>query len=195
MRQASSAVPATRDALVGSAIVPLPMERLAPLLDWMEELPGVDRDLTSRVRKRIDDLYPKVSDPEFRDGVVVHGDAHLANVLWHGGRVTLLDFEWARLGPPDLELEAACRDDPEIERRAGPGPVAASDVPVLAWLRTGYPALFNRTDLTERLWLYELCHQVRQLCASDVISAGDRRIERLENLANRPRVQFPQRDA
>ena len=191
MRQASSAVPTTRDAIAGSAIVPLPMKRLAPLLDWMEVLPEVGRNLAGRVRKRIDDLQPKIFDTEFREGVVVHGDAHLANVLWHEGRVTLLDFEWARLGPPDLELEAACRDNPDIERRAGPGPVAASGVPVLAWLRAGYPALFERTDLTERLWLYELCHQVRQLCASDVISVGDRRIKRLENLVNRPRVQFP----
>ena len=191
MRQSSPAVPATREVIAGSAIVPLPMERLAPLLDWMEALPGVDRNLASWARKRIENLHPDVCGPEFRDGVVVHGDAHLANVLWHEGRVTLLDFEWARLGPPDLELEAACRDDPDIEGRARPGPVASSRVPVLAWLRAGYPAIFERSDLTERLWLYELCHQVRQLCTSGVSPAGDRRTERLKDLVNGPRVQFP----
>jgi hypothetical protein len=72
---------------------------------------------------------------------------------------------------PDLELEAACRDDPDIEALASHGSCAASDVPVLAWLRAGYPGLFEREDLTERLWLYELCHQVRQLCAPEVTSA------------------------
>ncbi len=48
-------------------------------------------------------------------GTVVRGDAHLANVLWHQGRlVALLDLEWARLGPPDLEFEAISRDDPDV---------------------------------------------------------------------------------
>src|ERR1022692_3769844 len=92
--------------------------------------------------------------------------------------------------PPDLELEAACRDDPDIEAQGRHGSCAAGDVPVLAWLRAGYPGLFEHENLTARLWLYELCHQVRQLCAPGVTSADAVRLERLAILADRPRVRF-----
>jgi hypothetical protein len=138
-----------------------------------------------------EDLRTVISDRELTGGSVIHGDAHLANVLWHDGRLAaLLDFEWARIGPPDLELEAVCRDDPAIEARAAHGSCAAGDVPMLAGLRAGYPGLFEHEHLTERLWLYELCHQVRQLCAPGVTSAGAARLGRLAILADRPRVRF-----
>jgi aminoglycoside phosphotransferase (APT) family kinase protein len=189
--RASAAVRATRDAVGGSAIVPLPVACLSPLLDWIDQLPGMDAGLARRVRGRLEGLRTVISDRELTGGAVIHGDAHLANVLWHDGRLAaLLDFEWARIGPPDLELEAACRDDPDIEAQARHGSCAAGDVPVLAWLRAGYPGLFERENLTERLWLYELCHQVRQLCAPGVTSADAVRLERLAILADRPRVRF-----
>jgi aminoglycoside phosphotransferase (APT) family kinase protein len=189
--QASAAVPATPDAIGGSAIVPLPVARLSPLLDRIERLPGMDAGLARRVRSRLGQLATVLSDRELTDGPVLHADAHLANVLWHQGRLAaLLDFEWARIGPPDLELEAVCRDDPEIEAQARHGSCAASDVPVLAWLRAGYHGLFEREDLTERLWLYELCYQVRQLSAAEVTAADACSLERLAILADRPRVGF-----
>ncbi|GAA3463195.1 hypothetical protein GCM10018963_52080 [Saccharothrix longispora] len=48
---------------------------------------------------------------------LVHGDVHLANLLWaEPGGLTLLDFEWVRFGPllPDLArlCEAADHDAP-----------------------------------------------------------------------------------
>jgi hypothetical protein len=104
--------------------------------------------------------------------------------------VALLDFEWARIGPSDLELEAACREDPIIEDAAESGPIAASEVPMLVWLRAGYPELFNREDLTERLWLYDLCYQVRRLSVPGIISLDQLQLKRLNILAARPRVRF-----
>jgi len=149
----------------------------------------MDRDLASRARMRIEELRPLVSDAEFEDGVVVHGDAHPANVLWHQGRlVALLDLEWARLGPPDLEFEAVCRDDPDIQAGVPSGAVAASEVPVLAWLRDGYPELFDRDHLTERVWLYDLCFQIRQLCACRALDM--RSLRNLASLTMHPRVRF-----
>ena len=145
------------------------------------------------MRKRIDILGSVVSASEFQDGPVVHGDAHFANALWFEGRlVALLDFEWARIGPSDLELEAACREDPIIEDAAESGPILASEVPMLVWLRSGYPELFIRGDLTERLWLYELCYQVRRLSTSTygVISLDQSQLKRLNILAAGPRVRF-----
>lgn len=40
------------------------------------------------------------------------------------------------------------------------------------------------------LWLYELCYQVRQLCAPGVTSAGAASLGQLAILADRPRVRF-----
>jgi hygromycin-B 7''-O-kinase len=190
--QAAAEVHATREAIGGSAIVPLPVACLPPLLERMDQLPGMDPGLALRVRARLGELGTVISDRELDDGPVLHADAHPANVLWHEGRVAaLLDFEWARTGPPDLELEAVCRDDPDIGTRARDKPCAAGEVPVLAWLRAGYPGLFERGDLTERLWLYELCHQIRQLSAPGVTTADSFALGRLTILADRPRVRFP----
>jgi scyllo-inosamine 4-kinase len=191
--QPTMTLPATRDAIVGSTIVPLPLERVAFLLDCLEGFPGMSEELLRTVRKRIDILGSVVSASEFQDGPVVHGDAHFANALWFEGRlVALLDFEWARIGPSDLELEAACREDPIIEDAAESGPILASEVPMLVWLRSGYPELFIRGDLTERLWLYELCYQVRRLSTSTygVISLDQSQLKRLNILAAGPRVRF-----
>lgn len=189
LRQAPLPGPAAPDDIVGAGIMPLPVPRLFALLDWLEKQPAMDRLLADRVRMRAGELGPLVSDGEFEDGVVVHGDAHLANVLWHQGRlVALLDLEWARLGPPDLEFEAICRDDPDVHARVSPGAVAASQVPVLAWLRAGYPGLFDREHLTERVWLYDICFQVRQLCACGALDT--RSLQDLARLTLRPRVRF-----
>jgi hypothetical protein len=119
------------------------------------------------------------------------GDARFSNALWFEDRVVaLLDFEWARIGPPDLELEAACLEDPTIEVAVKWAPIPVSDVPMLAWLRAGYPGLFNREDLTERLWLYDLCFQVRRLSVAAVASPDPLQLKRLSALTDRPRVRF-----
>jgi Ser/Thr protein kinase RdoA (MazF antagonist) len=150
------------------------------LLDWLEERPGMDSDLAGRARMRIGELRPLVSDAEFEDGVVVHGDASFANVLWHLGRlVALLDLEWARLGPPDLELATIHGDDADIQAR---------EPPILTWLRAGYPELFDREHLTERVWLYDICFRIRQLCADKALDLGS--LQDLASLTMHPRVRF-----
>jgi hypothetical protein len=87
----------------------------------------------------------------------VHGDAHLGNVLWKDGRLTaLLDFEWVRLGPPDLEIEPYLRTD-------ATGLTDTGRRDVLGWLAESYPAMFSAPDLVRRLWLYQLATAVREL--------------------------------
>jgi aminoglycoside phosphotransferase (APT) family kinase protein len=188
---AEADVLATRESIVGASILPLPVTRLASLLEWIGEPPGMDSDLLARVQRRVNELTPVFADGELRDGVLVHCDAHFANVLWREGRmVALLDFEWARLGPADLEFEAACREDPQIAAGSALGPVLASESLMLTWLREGYPRLFEGENLTERLWLYELAHQIRQFCVDRDVEADATQVRRLEILAAGPRVQF-----
>ncbi len=46
----------------------------------------------------------------FEADTLVHGDVTFENVLWHEGEVTaLLDVEWARPGPRDLDLDILLR--------------------------------------------------------------------------------------
>ncbi len=191
LQLASAVRPGTRDGIIGATIVPLPADRLAPLLDSIAGLEGLPADVADGVRQRAAQLLPAVPGRDFDGGVVTHGDAHLANAWWHEGRVVaLLDLEWARMGPSDLELEAVCRDNPDIEAQISSGPVPASAVLVLRWLRAAYPALFERANLTERLWLYQFCHQIRQVCLSGSPSIDAQAVRRLRKLAAEPLVRF-----
>jgi Phosphotransferase enzyme family len=122
-------------------------------LSWVEparRLPFVDPGLVDAVAERFQAL--RASDPFLTDGlVVVHGDAGTASLLWHQGRiVALLDFEFVRWGPRDLELA------PFIGFMEGRSTV-------LAWLEEDYPRLFAAPDLVRRLWLYQLAGTLRGL--------------------------------
>ncbi len=177
--------------VAGSSLVPWPAARLHPLLAWSEELLFEHKALHRAVARRIVELGPSVGEQEFDEGIVVHGDAHAANLLWNEGEiVAILDFEWARLGPPDLELEAFCRDDPEVEAGMSAGGVRAHEVFVLSQLREGYPELFEREHLTERLWLFQLSYELRSLCVWADEGVNGRVLSRLRSLAAHPWVRF-----
>lgn len=89
---------------------------------------------------------------------LLHGDFYLGNVLVHHGQVSaLIDFEFARLGPPDLELISVIRAL-DMETRAGvPRP------PLLTWLAEDYPGLFAAPGLDKRLWAYAIAYTIRHI--------------------------------
>jgi hypothetical protein len=113
-------------------------------------LPFVDRGVVDAVAERLQEW--RASDPFLTDEpVVVHGDAGTTNLLWHQGRiVALLDFEWVRWGPRDLELA------PFVGFLGGRSAV-------LSWPEEDYPRLFAAPDLVDRLWLYQLAGVLRGL--------------------------------
>ena len=99
---------------------------------------------------------------------MIHGDLTFENVLWDGDAVTaIIDFEWARPAPRDLELDVLLRfcaypflhvaDDYEAQTKAE----AYEDVP--SWLAEDYPQLFTTPDLRDRLRVYAIAFEVRQL--------------------------------
>ena len=98
-------------------------------------------------------------DPMTADGeVLLHGDFYLGNVLVHGDHVSaLIDLEFARMGPRDLELISVVRAL-DAETRLG-----IRRPPLLAWLAADYPELFGAADLSGRLWLYALAYTIRQI--------------------------------
>jgi aminoglycoside phosphotransferase (APT) family kinase protein len=99
---------------------------------------------------------------------LVHGDLHFQNVLWDGFSVTaLLDLEWARGAPPDLDLDVFLRFcahphwfvAPEYADR-----VRVEDyVSVPYWMAEYYPELFAHEYALDRAELFSIAYDVRDL--------------------------------
>jgi aminoglycoside phosphotransferase (APT) family kinase protein len=145
------------------------MEPIAPLLDALAEmsmLEHVDEELVAAARsfvwKRADVLKP------FDATTLVHGDITFENVLWDGEQITaLIDFEWARAAPADVDLDVLLRFC------AYPFLHVAADYEALthaedyeevpAWLAEDYPALFSKPHRLERMQLFSISYDVREL--------------------------------
>ena len=133
-------------------LIPLPLPRLEVVASLARFVPHVDPGLVDAAVARIGELAqhdPFTPDMDGVDACVVHGDATAANILVHDGRITgLIDFEYARWAPRDLELLS---------------PVTFGMGFGVGWLQEDYPALFAGEHVRGRVWLYELCCAVRNL--------------------------------
>jgi aminoglycoside phosphotransferase (APT) family kinase protein len=140
-----------------------------PLLDAIERaaaLDHVDPQVLAEARDIV--LATSATIEPFDVPTLVHGDLHFENVLWDGYRVTaLLDFEWARTGPPDLDLDVFLRfcaypylhvaEDYEHLTLAQD----YADVPW--WMAEDYPELFDHPNELDRTRLYSIAYDVREL--------------------------------
>ena len=164
---------------------PLPAGRLMTLLAEAADLPTLGKPTRGRTTPSTRTTNRHKMDPgvfhaaaerladtrTYLDDEVttlVHGDLHLQNVLSAGGELTgVLDFEWTRPGPPDLDLDIFLRSiaDPSLHLRGGgESALHRRDFEeVVGWLRTAYPDLFAHPHLAERLWVYRLAYDVRDL--------------------------------
>lgn len=142
---------------------------VAPLLDGLDrlaELPHVDPGFVTELRAAARDLAVVIE--PFRSTTLIHGDLHFENILWDGYVVTaLLDFEYARPAPRDLELDVLLRfcaypflhvaPDYEDQTRAED----YAEIPW--WLCDEYPELFEHPRCYDRVRLYCLAYDVRDL--------------------------------
>jgi aminoglycoside phosphotransferase (APT) family kinase protein len=138
----------------GAELVLLPPAAALGLIPEAGRLPFVDRGVLDAAAARLRELGDLAGDGD----VLLHGDFYLSNVLAHGGQVSgLIDLEFCRTGPPDLELISVVRAL-DMETRAGvPRP------PLLAWLAQDYPGLFAAADLDNRLWAYAIAYTIRHV--------------------------------
>jgi hygromycin-B 7''-O-kinase len=145
----------------------LPASRLLVLLERCRRLPGVDGGLIDATAEVVRGCAEAFEGEAPR--TLVHGDLHLDNVLWDSQHITaVLDFEWARLSPPDLDLDVLLRfcADPALHIPAGAAPgrhLNHEFLSVPAWLAERYPALFSHPRLRERLRLYALAYDIPHL--------------------------------
>jgi aminoglycoside phosphotransferase (APT) family kinase protein len=139
----------------GSGLVLLPPSAALELIPLAAQLPFVDHGVLDAADGRLRDLGDLMT---ANDEVLLHGDFYLSNVLVLGGHVTaLIDFEFSRMGPRDLELISVVRAL-DAESRLG-----LHRPPFLTWLAADYPGLFGAADLGRRLWLYALAYTIRQI--------------------------------
>jgi hypothetical protein len=140
----------------GLDLLPLPVSRLRTLVPAACALPWVDKGLVGAAAEAAGSLAgaaPVVDDPARHH--LVHHDVTLSNLWWHDGTLTLLDLEWARFGPPDLELVQLC-ENAEADTLRGVGEHQV----LLADLLAAYPGLCAGPD---RLRLYALLFAIRHV--------------------------------
>jgi aminoglycoside phosphotransferase len=145
-----------------------PAAALRRAIDRVRSLPFVDSGIVDALASMVDDLAPAIM--PFSDTTLVHGDLTFENILWDGRRITaLLDFEWSRGAPRDVDLDVLLRmcafpflhvaSDYEKQTR----PVDYVDVP--RWLADDDPELFGAPRLFDRLVMYAIAYDVRDLLA------------------------------
>lgn len=153
-------------------LAPGTAEPIRPLIQALERvaaLDHVDRGVVAETKALVEASAPALG--TFSSATLVHGDLTFENVLWHDGSLSaLLDLEWARTGPPDLDLDIVLRMCAYPELHVGPAHAARAraedyaDVPV--WLADRYPALFAELHLLDRLRVYSIAFNVRELLSS-----------------------------
>src|SRR4051812_1847813 len=144
----------------------LPPERTVELLYRASELPYTDTGVLQEAFELVEANAHYVLDD--RSVSLVHGDLHFENVLCDSDHVSaVLDLEWARPEAPDLDLDVLLRfcAHPFLHVSEGYEHMArAEDYRLVPkWLHDSYPALFARPHLNERLTVYGLAYDVRDL--------------------------------
>lgn len=131
-------------------------------------LEHVDRLMLHEAIEMVERLTPVLL--PYDATTLVHGDVTFENVLWDDGQVTaLLDVEWARAGPADLDLDIVlrCCAYPKLHvAEAFEADTRAADyVDVPAWLAEAYPRLFSYPHQRDRLRVFAIAYEVRELLA------------------------------
>jgi hypothetical protein len=143
-----------------------------PVIDALQRamhLPHVDPVLFAEAAEMVKRLAPSII--PFESETLVHGDVTFENVLWHEGEVTaLLDVEWARPGPRDLDLDILLRCSAYPHLHVAEKYVAVTRTEDYAevpwWLAKAYPALFDYPSQIDRVRVYSIAYDVRDLLAA-----------------------------
>ncbi|MEZ5165063.1 MAG: phosphotransferase [Acidimicrobiales bacterium] len=85
-----------------------PVMSLLVAIDQARSLAHVDRRMIDDIEQLVFELTPTIE--PFDSRFLVHGDLTFENVLWDGESITaILDFEWARPSPRDVDLDVFLR--------------------------------------------------------------------------------------
>jgi hygromycin-B 7''-O-kinase len=173
--------PLSGPQLLDTATMAASTAALLHALDQLQELPHVDPVVALQAKMLV--RYNEPALDHYPASGVIHGDLHFENVLWDGATVTgLLDFEYARPAPADLELDVFLRfcaypflhvaEDYEDQANA------ADYTEVPGWLSVEMPELFSAPRFLDRLRIYSVAYDVRDL----LDEPPDRPVDELHHL-------------
>ncbi len=159
-------VPQDLDPLIGPQLLAAnelsPFRHLEDALALARRIDAAPRELIDRLH----DLAPAVG--SFDGACLVHGDLTFENVIWDGDRVRgLIDFEWARGAPAELDLDVFLRmcAYPMLHvadaYRSVSLPEDYAEVP--RWFASAYPELFDGPRLLDQLELFSLAFDLHEL--------------------------------
>ena len=143
----------------------------APLVRALERAARLDHvdpllihEAQDLVSDRADALEP------FASSTLIHGDVTFENVLWHDGEVTaVLDVEWARAAPADIDLDIILRccayPKLHVAERFEATTRAQDYAAVPEWLHAAYPEWFAHPRLFDRLRIFAIAYETRELLA------------------------------
>lgn len=152
--------------LLGSSPMSPPASPLLGALEEAQHLAHVDPGVMIEARNLV--LSTAAALDPFNAPTMVHGDLHFDNVLWDGRQVTgLLDYKWARTCPPDLELDVFLRYCAfpflHVAEHYRDHARAADYVDVPFMLAEYYPELFSMPRQFDRMRLFSIAYDVREL--------------------------------
>ncbi len=135
-------------------------------IDHLKRNPLVDNGLLHDIDQKVMDVGESIR--PYDASHLIHGDLTFENMLWDGTQITaLLDLEWCRGAPADLDLDVLFRFCAIPSAHVAPD-YASSALPedyqcVPGWIAEELPALFAHPQLHERLVLYSLAFDVSEL--------------------------------
>jgi aminoglycoside phosphotransferase len=148
---------------------PAAVSPVVPILMACDQLIArdqVDRMILQDIADMVNDHGSALND--YHQRTLIHGDLSFENVMIDvNGLSALLDFEWSRGAPADLELDVLLRflRYPEAHLPLGVAGTLSSvdfeDVP--GWIAEEYPELFAHPRIVERLALYCVAFDMAEL--------------------------------
>lgn len=114
----------------------------------------------------LDEAYQKFNELLHSDKfVLVHNDLHFDNILYHNGKIKLIDFERSLYAPIDFELDILYRmvrkpwkfasEENEIYTKV-------SDYKnIMKYIEKYYPEIFETKDLYKRLAIYDIVYYLK----------------------------------
>jgi hygromycin-B 7''-O-kinase len=143
-----------------------PTARLVEAISRLAPLPNIDHGLMDETLALVRDLT--LSLEPFRAATMVHGDVHFENLMWDGNRVhALLDWKWARPAPADVDLDVLlryCAHPYAFVADAHRHHATADQYSEVPWqFAEAYPALFAHPRQFDRMRVYSIAYDIREL--------------------------------
>ncbi len=142
--------------------------RLLIALGRAGNLTHVDGRITDALTEMVRDLAPSLE--PFTARTLIHGDLSFENLLWDPvdqQLTAVLDFEWARGAPADLDLDVLLRfcayPDLHVPDSYAGSTHSRDYSSVPFWLAEDYPELFSAPNQLDRCRVYAVAWDVEEL--------------------------------